>query len=72
MNLETLPFKELLIPLALWELIWKGLALWFAAKRDQKAIYVLLLVLNTIGLFPLGYLIYIKWFEKKKKKWIIF
>lgn len=72
MNLETLPFKELLIPLALWELIWKGLALWFAAKRDQKAIYVLLLVLNTIGLFPIGYLIYIKWFEKKKKKWIIF
>lgn len=72
MNLETLPFEELLIPLALWELIWKGLALWFAAKRDQKAIYVLLLVLNTIGLFPIGYLIYIKWFEKKKKKWIIF
>jgi len=72
MDLGLLTNKYFILSIVIWELIWKGLALWFAAKRDQKAIYVLLLVLNTVGLFPIGYLIYIKWFEKKKKRWLIF
>jgi len=62
MDLGLLTNKYFILSIVIWELIWKGLALWFAAKRDQKAIYVLLLVLNTVGLFPIGYLIYIKWF----------
>jgi len=72
MDLGLLTNKYFILSIAFWELVWKGISLWFAAKRDQKAIFILLLVLNTAGLFPIGYLIYIRWFEKKKKKWIFF
>lgn len=46
----------LLGPLMIWSLIWKGLALWHAAKQDQKAWYIVLLVLNTVGIVEIFYL----------------
>jgi hypothetical protein len=51
--------------LVLWELIWKGLALWKASKVGQKAFFVAILVLNTMGLLPIAYLVYRKILEKK-------
>lgn len=47
----------LLIILAVWELVWKGIAMWKAAKNDNKVIYVLLLILNTAGIFPIAYIL---------------
>jgi len=48
-----------------WSLIWKGLALWRAAKNDSKIWYVVLLVLNTIGILEILYYFI---FGKKKSK----
>jgi Mg2+/Co2+ transporter CorB len=45
------------ILLVIWELIWKGLALWRAAKINQAISFVLLLILNTAGIFPIIYLL---------------
>lgn len=39
----------------IWSLIWKGLALWRAAKNDSKVWYVVLLVLNTVGIAEILY-----------------
>lgn len=39
----------------IWSLIWKGLALWRAAKNDSKVWYVVLLVLNTVGIVEILY-----------------
>ncbi len=41
----------------------KGYALWYAAKRDETAWFVALLVLNTMGILELVYLYFIvkKW-----------
>lgn len=47
----------LFVVLAVWELVWKGLALWRAAKRDEKGWFVALLVVNTVGIFPIIYLL---------------
>ena len=41
---------------AIWTLIWKGLALWQAARNNQKAWYVILLIVNTIGILEILYL----------------
>ena len=41
---------------AIWDLAWKGLALWRASQREEKQVFVALLVLNTLGLFPMFYL----------------
>ncbi|MBI2610204.1 hypothetical protein HYW53_03465 [Candidatus Giovannonibacteria bacterium] len=40
----------------IWSFIWKGLALWRAARRGEKAWFVALLVINTVGILEILYL----------------
>lgn len=47
----------------LWTLPWKGLALWKAARNEQKWWFIALLVLNTMAVLEI---IYIFFFSKKK------
>jgi hypothetical protein len=54
--------------LAIWSIIWKGLSLWKAAKNSDKVWYVLLLVVNTMGILEIVYYFY---FSKKKEKTIV-
>lgn len=57
------PYIFLLI--IIWMLVWKGIALWMSAKRDQKNWFVALLALNTLGVLEILYISYIKYKEKK-------
>lgn len=57
-------FNILLVVFLVWSLIWKGLALWKAAKNNDKTWYIVLLILNTLGILEILYY-YI--FSKKKK-----
>ena len=54
-----------LIILAVWSIVWKGLALWKAARNNHKTWYIAILIINTIGILPI---LYIYVFSKKKKK----
>lgn len=49
--------------LAIWSLVWKGVALWKAAKNDSKPWYVALLVFNTVGILDILYV----FFSRKNK-----
>lgn len=51
-----------LIPLMVWDAIWKGIGLWHAARNGQKNWFVALLVINSVGILPI---IYYKFFQKK-------
>lgn len=42
--------------LYIWSAIWKGFALWKAAKKDAKVWFVLIFVLNTMGLLEILYI----------------
>ena len=42
--------------LIVWELVWKGLALWKAARNDQRYWFVALLIVNTAGILEILYL----------------
>jgi len=53
-----------LLLILLWILPWKGVALWRAAKNSHKKWFIVMLVLNTMALFPI---IYIFFFSKRKK-----
>ncbi|HWQ59921.1 MAG: hypothetical protein HGB34_01240 [Candidatus Moranbacteria bacterium] len=55
----------ILVPVLIWSLAWKGVALWRAARNGQKAWFVVLLVLNTIGLLEI---VYVLGFSKKEDK----
>jgi len=50
--------------LAIWVLIWKGIALWKAARNASKPWFVALLIVNTMGLLEI---VYIFFFSKKKQ-----
>ena len=43
-------------PLLVWGLVWKAIALWKAARRDQLGWYIALLVINTVGILEIIYI----------------
>ncbi len=55
----------LFIVITVWELFWKGMALWRAARNNNLYWFIALLLLNTLGILPILYL-YV--FSKKGKK----
>lgn len=57
----------LVVILIVWSLIWKGLALWRAARRGEKVWYVALLILNTIGILDIIYYFLIAKTDKVSK-----
>ncbi len=40
----------------IWSLIWKGIALWKAARNGQKVWYVVMLIVNTVGILEILYI----------------
>jgi len=54
----------LLISLAtVWSMVWKGIALWRAGRNDHLAWFIVLLIVNTLGILEI---IYIFAFSRKK------
>ena len=39
-----------------WELAWKGVALWTAARNRHPGWFTTLLIINTVGILPIIYL----------------
>ncbi|MBS3166181.1 hypothetical protein J4444_03595 [Candidatus Woesearchaeota archaeon] len=56
-----------LIILGIWDLIWRGMALWHSAQNKQKEWFIALLIINTAGILPIIYLLWFKPDQKKKR-----
>lgn len=41
---------------SIWSLIWKGFALWKAARKTHKIWFIVLLIVNTIGILEILYI----------------
>jgi len=50
-------FVTIIIILAIWELVWKGLALWKSARNNHSGWFVCVLIFNTLGILPILYLL---------------
>ncbi len=48
-----------LIVVLVWSFLWKGLALWRAAKRGEKIWFIVFLIVNTFGILEIVYLFFI-------------
>ncbi len=60
-----LPFVLILV---VWSFVWKGIALWHAARRGDKEWFVALLIFNTAGILEILYLyVFEGWQEKKNQ-----
>lgn len=46
----------LFILFMVWSIFWKGLALWHSAQRGQSWWFVILLLVNTLGILEIIYL----------------
>lgn len=57
---------EVLFVVIVWSLFWKGMALWHAAKNNQRNWFIIMLILSTIGIVEILYLFV---FTKKKFSW---
>ena len=58
-----------LIPLVIWTIIWKGIGRWRAGRNDHKIWFVIMFIINSVGIIPIIYLIFIdKFFKKRKRK----
>jgi hypothetical protein len=49
-------FGPMLLVLVVWSIFWKGLALWHSARRGQPWWFVIILIVNTVGLLEIIYL----------------
>lgn len=57
--------------LAIWDLVWRGIALYRSARAGRMWWFVALLILNTVGILPLFYLLAIEkgeFFNKYNQK----
>lgn len=59
---------SIIIAIGIWEMIWKGFALWKAGTKKQIRWFICIFILNTAGILPIIYLIISKFKEKKSKK----
>lgn len=54
--------------IAVWDSVWKGIAMWKAGRNNQLAWYVCILIFNTAGILPLVYLLFFQKTQVKKRK----
>lgn len=45
--------------LLVWSVLWKGIALWTAAKRSDKVWFIVFMVIQSGGLLELFYLLFV-------------
>jgi hypothetical protein len=55
-GMGTIIASPFVIVALLWTLFWKGLALWHASKENQGVWFIILLILNTLGIVEIFYL----------------
>jgi hypothetical protein len=52
----------LIVILAVWEVVWKLIALWKASRNNQLAWFIVMAIINTAGILEI---VYILFFQKK-------
>jgi len=49
-------YTILLIAIFIWTIPWKGVALWRAAKNNDRAWFLAILILNTVAILEILYI----------------
>jgi hypothetical protein len=57
-NLESWQ-AALIGAVVLWELVWKGFALWRAARNNHQGWFIALMLINSVGILPIVYLYFV-------------
>jgi len=49
---------SVIVLLAIWDGVWKLIALWKSARHDQLAWFICLAIFNTVGILPILYILF--------------
>jgi len=49
----------------IWTLIFKGIGLWMAAQRNSKTWFIILLIINSVGILPILYIFIFSRYQQK-------
>ena len=63
-DLQAPVFMSLFLVIILWDLMWKGIGLWKAARNEDKYWFIAILIINSLGIVPI---LHIYVFQKGKK-----
>jgi methionyl-tRNA synthetase len=55
-----------IILVIIWSAVWKLIALWKASRNNHLTIFIVLAILNTVGIAEIAYLVYLKMKSKKE------
>lgn len=58
----------ILIIIAIWDIVWKAIALWKSARNNQLIWFVCIAILNTAGILPIIYIFLFQKNRNPKKK----
>ena len=50
-------FIAVVVIVAIWDGVWKLIAMWKSARHDQLAWFICLAVFNTVGILPILYIL---------------
>lgn len=64
---SSLLLNVLLVVITLWALLWKGFALWRSANKRKSVWFIALLIINSAGVLPLIYYIFLSKIDNYKK-----
>jgi hypothetical protein len=57
-----------LLPILLaWEIVWKSIAMWKAARHNQLYWFIATVIFNTVGILPIVYILFFQKDRKEKK-----
>ena len=56
-GISTAIVAFLFVVISVWEAVWTGLAMWKAAKRNDRLWFVVFLIVNILGILEIIYLI---------------
>lgn len=62
--MNPITYNVVLVLITLWTIPWKVYSVWLAVKNNHKKWFVVLLILNTVGILEIFYI-----FKIAKKSW---
>lgn len=55
---DALPWLiPLIIVLAIWDVVWKMIALWKSARNNHLAWFIFIGIINSVGILPIVYIL---------------
>lgn len=68
MGMSVFSVYLIFIIVIIWCLIWKGIALWKSARHNDLTWFIVLLIINTMGILEIIYIFVFAKREYKKEK----